>query len=418
MQELTASFCHFFLDTNMIQFKKILERGVEVLLTASGAVTSITILLIVIFLFKEGAGLFTSPAVEKGYELCVNAENPVNELSVTQIKHIFDSEVENWKEVGGQDHPIEIFRFEEIFGIYDDEELGENYSLLPEKLGEIIASNPDIIAFLPDRYIPQDMAGVKVLPGKKISLSDFFGGTEWIPTATPAPLFGVLPLILGTLMVSLVAILIALPLGLGVAVYLAELAGERVRKIMKPTIELLAGIPSVVYGFFGLVVLVPIVQKAFNLPAGETALTGSLILAIMALPTIITVTEDAMRNTPRAMREASLALGATPWQTIYKVVIPYSASGISAAVVLGIGRAIGETMAVLMVTGNAAVMPTTLFEPVRTIPATIAAELGEAPMDGTHYQALFLLGCILFLITLIISITAEVISKKQPNKGV
>jgi len=172
-----------------------------------------------------------------------------------------------------------------------------------------------------------------------------------------------------------------------------------------------------VYGFFGLVVLVPIVQKGLNLSVGETAFTGSLILAIMALPTIITVAEDAMRNTPRTMREASLALGATNWQTIYKVVIPYSASGISAAVVLGIGRAIGETMAVLMVTGNAAVMPTSLFQSVRTIPATIAAELGETPAGSSHYQALFLLGCILFIITMIISITAEVISKKQHNKG-
>ena len=234
-----------------------------------------------------------------------------------------------------------------------------------------------------------------------------------MPTATPSPLFGVLPLILGTLLVSFVAILIALPLGLGVAVYLSELAGERMRKFLKPTIELLAGIPSVVYGFFGLVVLVPIVQKVFNLPVGETALAGSIILAIMALPTIITVAEDAMRNTPNAMREASMALGATHWQTIYKVVIPYSLSGISAAIVLGIGRAIGETMAVLMVTGNAAVMPRSLFDSVRTIPATIAAELGEAPAGGAHFQSLFLLGCILFVITMIISVLAEVISKKQ-----
>ncbi len=189
------------------------------------------------------------------------------------------------------------------------------------------------------------------------------------------------------------------------------------RKILKPTIELLAGIPSVVYGFFGLVVLVPLIQKTFGLAVGETALAGSLILAIMALPTIITVAEDAMRGTPRAMREASLALGATHWQTIYRVVIPYAGSGISAAVVLGIGRAIGETMAVLMVTGNAAVMPRSLFEPVRTIPATIAAELGEAPAGGAHYQSLFMLGCILFIITMIISITAEMISKRQTNKG-
>ena len=401
----------------MKTLKRIFEKIIESILTLSGAVTTITILLIVIFLFREGLGLFNSPAVEKGYSLCVNSANQIPYLNPYQIKEIFDYEIENWDELGGSDETITVFRFEEIFYEYSDEELGENYSLLPERLGEKIASTPGIIAFIPNQYLPQGMTGVKVLRGDKITPADFFGGKEWIPTATPAPQFGVLPLILGTLWVSIVAILIALPLGLGVAIYLSELAGEKMRKILKPTIELLAGIPSVVYGFFGLVVLVPLVQKIFNLPVGETGFTGSVILAIMALPTIITVAEDAMRGTPRAMREASLALGATDWQTIYKVIIPYAASGISAAVVLGIGRAIGETMAVLMVTGNAAVMPTTLFEPLRTIPATIAAELGEAPAGGAHYQALFMIGCILFIITLLISILAEVISKRQSNKG-
>lgn len=401
----------------MKRYKRIIERLIESIFTVSGAVTSIAIVLIVVFLFKEGLGLFNSPSVEKGYALCVNSQNSVDKLSVSQVKNIFDANIDNWKDVGGGDGEITVFRFDEIFNLYSEEELGENYALLPEKLGEVITQNPNIIAYLPQKYLPANVAGVKVLPSETISIVEFFIGKEWIPTATPSPLFGVLPLILGTLLVSLFAILIALPLGLGVAIYLSELASERTRRILKPTIELLAGIPSVVYGFFGLVVLVPIVQKVLHLSVGETAFTGSLILAIMALPTIITVAEDAMRNTPRAMREASLALGATRWQTIYKVVVPYSASGISAAVVLGIGRAIGETMAVLMVTGNAAVMPHSLFQSVRTIPATIAAELGEAPAGGAHYQSLFLLGCILFLITMIVSITAEVISKKQPNKG-
>ena len=198
---------------------------------------------------------------------------------------------------------------------------------------------------------------------------------------------------------------------------MAELAGHRLRNLLKPVIELLAGIPSVVYGFFGLVVIVPLVQRTFSLSVGETGLAGAVILAIMALPTIITVAEDAIRNTPRAMKESSLALGATHWQTIRKVVIPYSISGITAAVVLGIGRALGETMAVLMVTGNA-VMPHTLLEPLRTIPATIAAELGEAPAGGAHYEALFLLGCILFLLTLVISISVEMINAKRPKQSV
>lgn len=397
----------------MKRLKVIFERIVESIFTLSGAVTSIVILLIVIFLFKEGFGLFSSPSVESGYALYVNSNNPVNELTVTDIKKIFDSEATHWSEFTSIEDEIMIFRFDDIFNLYSEEEFGEDYELLPDKLGEVIADNANIIAYLPTQYAPSNMPNIKELPNANISLMDFFGGDKWMPTATPSPLFGVLPLILGTLLVSFVAILIALPLGLGVAVYLSELAGERMRKFLKPTIELLAGIPSVVYGFFGLVVLVPIVQKVFNLPVGETALAGSIILAIMALPTIITVAEDAMRNTPNAMREASMALGATHWQTIYKVVIPYSLSGISAAIVLGIGRAIGETMAVLMVTGNAAVMPRSLFDSVRTIPATIAAELGEAPAGGAHFQSLFLLGCILFVITMIISVLAEVISKKQ-----
>lgn len=402
----------------MKRFKYIGERIIETIFTLSGALTSIVILLIIVFLFKEGLGLFNSPSVEDGYALYIHSDNQIEQLSVASTKQIFDSEITNWKDIGGTDTEILIFRFDEIFHLYAEWEFGSDYELLPQKLGEVIQGNSNIIAYLPQKYAPENMRNVRMLPTENIGVADFFGGKEWIPTATPAPLLGVLPLVLGTLLVSFFAILFALPLGLGVAIYLSELASDRIRNIMKPTIELLSGIPSVVYGFFGLVVLVPLIQKTFNLPVGETALAGSVILAIMALPTIITVVEDAMRNTPRAMREASVSLGASQWQTIYKVIIPYAMPGISAAVVLGIGRAVGETMAVLMVTGNAAVMPSSLFESVRTIPATIAAELGEAPTGGAHYQALFLLGCILFFITLIISITAEVISKNKPNKGI
>jgi phosphate transport system permease protein len=397
-------------------FRRISEQTVQGIFTLSGSMTSIAILLIVVFLFKEGLGLFRSPEIEKGYALCVHASNPVERLLPKEVKSIFDSETVNWQNISGKDEEIMLFRFDEIFSLYSEEELGEDYSLLSQKLGEVIGQNPGIIAFLPEKYLPSEDMAVKILHLENISPADFFTGTEWMPTITPAPQFGALPLILGTLWVSIFAILIALPPGLGVAIYMSELAGERTRKLLKPTIELLAGIPSVVYGFFGLVTLVPLIQKTLNLPVGETALAGSLILAIMALPTIITIAEDAMRNTPKSMREASLALGATHWQTIYRVIIPYAASGISAAVVLGIGRAVGETMAVMMVTGNAAVMPHSLFESVRTIPATIAAELGEAPSDGIHYQSLFLLGCILFIITMIISITAEVISKRQRHQ--
>lgn len=389
-------------------FEKIVEGG----LLISGSVTSFTILLIVFFLFKEASGLFSSPVVEEGYVLAVNKGNDVSHLSPETIMDIFDAKITNWKEVNGKDEEILVFRFSDLTQYYSEEELGDEFQYVPEKISELVGKEPGIIAFFPQQYLADPFAGT-VLPEEKISLSDFFAETKWYPTSAPAPIFGLIPLLLGTLLVSIGAIVLSLPFGMAVAIYLAEIANKRTREILKPVIELLAGIPSVVYGFFGLVVIVPLIQKGLNLPVGETAFAGSVVLAIMALPTIITVAEDAMRTTPRAMKEASLALGATQWQTIYKVIIPYSISGITSAVVLGIGRAIGETMAVLMVTGNAAVIPTSFFEPVRTIPATIAAELGEAPAGGAHYQALFLLGAVLFIITLVLSITVEYISSKR-----
>ena len=389
-------------------FEKIVEGG----LLISGSVTSFTILLIVFFLFKEASGLFSSPVVEEGYVLAVNKGNDVSHLSPETIMDIFDAKITNWKEVNGKDEEILVFRFSDLTQYYSEEELGDEFQYVPEKISELVGKEPGIIAFFPQQYLAEPFDGT-VLPEEKISLSDFFAETKWYPTSTPAPIFGLIPLLLGTLLVSIGAIALSLPFGVAVAIYLAEIANKRTREILKPVIELLAGIPSVVYGFFGLVMIVPLIQKGLNLPVGETAFAGSVVLAIMTLPTIITVAEDAMRTTPRAMKEASLALGATQWQTIYKVIIPYSISGITSAIVLGIGRAIGETMAVLMVTGNAAVIPTSFFEPVRTIPATIAAELGEAPAGGAHYQALFLLGAVLFLITLLLSITVEYISSKR-----
>ncbi|WP_106829693.1 phosphate ABC transporter permease subunit PstC [Parabacteroides pacaensis] len=389
-------------------FEKIVEGG----LLISGSVTSFTILLIIFFLFKEASGLFNTPTVEEGYTLAVNKINPVEKISPVNLKKIFDQEITNWKEVGGKNEKILVFRLSDLTHYYTEEELGADLEYIPAKISELISKEKGIIAFIPDQYVTQDFQG-KVLPPQNITPGEFFGGTEWFPTATPAPIFGLIPLLLGTLLVSFGAIIFALPFGMAVAIYMAEIAPHKIRNLLKPIIELLAGIPSVVFGFFGLVVIVPLIQKVFDLPVGETALAGSIILAIMALPTIITVAEDAMRNTPRSMKEASLALGATQWQTIYKVIIPYSLSGITSAIVLGIGRAIGETMAVLMVTGNAAVIPTSFFEPVRTIPATIAAELGEAPAGGAHYEALFLLGAVLFIITLILSIIVEYISSKK-----
>ncbi|SHL44604.1 phosphate ABC transporter membrane protein 1, PhoT family [Flavobacterium flevense] len=400
------------LKTNLKQLK---EKIIETILMLSGAATSITVVLIVFFLFIEGAGVFNRKPIDDGFILAVNATNQVKGLHPSQIKDIFDKKITNWNQVGGDDRPIVLFRTSDITDYYTEEELGPDFEYFPEKINELIQKQPGIIAFFSDKYKSDQFVG-KELDIDKIKVWEFLSGEEWFPTAQPIAQMGVKPLIYGTLWVSFGAILLALPIGLAAAIYLSEIATKRTRSLLKPLIELLAGIPSVVYGFFGLVVIVPLIQSTFNLPVGETALAGSVVLAIMALPTIITISEDAMRNTPRAMKEASLALGASKWQTIYKVVMPYSASGITAGAILGIGRAIGETMAVLMVTGNAAVIPHTLLAPVRTIPATIAAELGEAPNGGLHYEALFALGCILFLITFGINMLVELVTNRKSHK--
>lgn len=395
--------------------KKFTERLIEGALFISGTITTLTVLLIIFFLFREGFSLFKHGPIEDGFVVVVNTHNPIKRITSPQIKDIFDGNITNWQVVGGAKDSIILFRIDDISNYYTDEQMGDSLQHIPRLISNLVDSIPGIIAFIPASYAVDGFKG-RSMELENISIKKFLTEKTWLPTAQPAAQMGVLPLILGTLWVSLGAILLALPLGLATAIYMAEIASDKMRRTLKPLIELLAGIPSVVYGFFGLVIIVPLIQKTFNLPVGETGLAGSIILAIMALPTIITISEDALRTTPRAMKEASLALGANKWQTISRVVVPYAASGISAAAILGMGRAIGETMAVLMVTGNAAVIPHTLLEPVRTIPATIAAELGEATQGGLHFKALFALACILFIITIVINLTVEFISSKRRSR--
>lgn len=246
---------------------------------------------------------------------------------------------------------------------------------------------------------------------KEVSLFRFLFGAHWYPVHEP-PEFGILPLILGSLIITFGALVVALPLGLGCSIYLSEIAPVKIRELIKPFIEILAGIPSVIYGFFGLVFMAPFIQKLFNIPVGLTALTASIILGIMALPLVASIAEDAISSVPKSLREASLALGATRWETITKVVIPTAKSGIFTAAILGIGRMVGETMTVLMVAGGAAVIPRSFLKPVRPMTATIAAEMGEAPMGSLHYHSLFAIGLVLFFITLGLSILAERVKKK------
>jgi len=232
--------------------------------------------------------------------------------------------------------------------------------------------------------------------------------------------FGILPLILGSLLVTLAATLIALPFGIGTAVFLSEVAPPWLRDILKPIIEILAGIPSVVLGFIGILVFVPFVREFFNIPTGLTGFTGAILLAMISIPTIVSVAEDALNTVPSSYRQAALALGATEWQTIWNVTLPAARSGVLTAVMLGIGRSMGETMAVMMVTGNAPVMPlqlNSLFEPVRTMTATIASEMGEVATGSQHYQVLFLIGIVLFLLSLVINISASLFSTRSRGRS-
>ncbi|MBN1526243.1 MAG: phosphate ABC transporter permease subunit PstC [Candidatus Omnitrophica bacterium] len=247
---------------------------------------------------------------------------------------------------------------------------------------------------------------------KTVGLFDFLSGRFWYPISDP-PKLGILPLIMGSLLVTLGAVVIAVPLGIASAFYIAEVASPRVRDALKSCVEVLSAIPSVVLGFIGMVTLVPFVKALFKIPTGLTAFSGSIMLAFMALPTIISISEDAINAVPRQYKEGAIALGATHWQTLYRVIIHGAMPGVIAASMLGIGRVIGETMAVMMITGNAAVIPTTFLQPVRTLTATIAAEMGETVRGSEHYYALFAIGIVLFVISFLINVTADLFLHKD-----
>ncbi|MDD4954008.1 MAG: phosphate ABC transporter permease subunit PstC [Candidatus Omnitrophica bacterium] len=247
---------------------------------------------------------------------------------------------------------------------------------------------------------------------KTVSPGNFLFGKSWYPISEPARL-GILPLVMGSLLVTLGAAIISIPIGVACAIYIAEAAPLKIKEVLKAGIEMLAAIPSVVLGFIGMVTLVPWVKNIFGLPTGLTALSGSIMLAFMAMPTIVSIAEDALYSVPKSYKEGALALGATHWQTIWRVMLPAASSGILAAVMLGLGRVIGETMAVMMITGNAAVMPQSILVPVRTLTATIAAEMGEAVVGSEHYFALFAIGIVLFIISFAINVTADLFLHKK-----
>jgi phosphate transport system permease protein len=245
------------------------------------------------------------------------------------------------------------------------------------------------------------------------SITEFLFSPNWNPDPQNIENlnYGISSMIISTLTVSFGAMLVAVPLGICTAAWLAEVAPASVREIFKPVIEILAGIPSVVIGFFGLMVMGPFLASLFGMPSGLNLMNGSILLGIMALPTIISVSEDAIQAVPEEYKQASLALGATRWTTLVSITIPAAFSGIIASVMLGLGRAIGETMTVLMATGNALEIPTSVFSSIRPMTANIAIELGEVPYYTTHFYALFAIGLVLFILTLIVNLTAERITK-------
>ena len=250
----------------------------------------------------------------------------------------------------------------------------------------------------------------------KISVTDFLFGSAWYPTYDP-PDYGIFPMIVGSASVVLVSTLIAVPLGVGTAFYLAEIASPRMRGILKPVIELIEGLPTVVIGFVGMVVIAPLLQNVFNLDTGLNVFNAGILLALMAVPTIASIAEDAIYSVPKSMKDGALALGATHWETICGVVFPASITGIATAVVLGIARVIGETMVVLMVAGGAAMIPHSLFDPVRPMPANIAAEMGNAAFRSDHYHALFAIGLVLFVTTFLFNLLASYFANKYRRVG-
>lgn len=245
-----------------------------------------------------------------------------------------------------------------------------------------------------------------------VSVPEFLFGKAWYPTHGDAE-FGIATLIVGSLVVTIGALIIAIPLGLGSAVFVSEIAPPWLREICKPMIELLAGIPSVVYGLFGMAFLAPLIRQAFNLDSGFNIFTASIILGLMVLPIISSMCEDALRSIPKALREASFALGANKWETITKVLVPAAKTGVLGAILMGFGRAVGETMVVLMIAGGSAQMPSSIFSSVRPMTSAISAEMGETVFRDLHFQSLFAIGIVLFIITFGFSLMAELLGRKK-----
>lgn len=413
--------------------KKLAEGVFQGIVLVAALASILFLFAIIISIFYQGAPVFAKVG-KHNVEIIVHKDNPVTTVSRKTIQKIYTGEINNWKEIGGNDAPITVYSrpvdagsfyttfSEKIFKISkplrEDALFAEN----DIEMKTAITGDPNAIGCvnLPDSKALWENLKKEVGTVTIREFNIFFGvigfltHTGWHPTHGPKE-FGILTLISGSFFITLITLIIALPLGLGTAIYISEIANSKVKEILKPFVELLAGIPSVIYGLFGMAFLGPVVRETFGVSTGLNILTSSIILSIMVVPIISSISEDAINSVPKNLREASLGVGANEWETIMNVVVPAAKSGIVSSVILGFGRAIGETMVLVMVAGGSAQLPKSIFSPVRPMTAAIAAEMGEAAANGSHFQALFAIGIVLFIITFGSNMITEMVRSNVKN---
>ena len=400
-----------------LQKRKIIDLTGNLLIKASGWITTFIIVLITIYLFKEGVGLFFSQPTMERFDVVVHKDNPVQRLSIEDLRKIKKGEIKSWEELGGFPEKIVLISPANLNKFVPEGRLGKDLEYLPEVLDSLVSANRGILLAFPADVLPKDK--IKVVKVPNISLPEVLFNKRWYPTSKPFPSFGILALIVGKLWVTFGAIVLAFPLGLAIAIGLAELLSPRMRRVVKVFVELFAAIPSVVFGFFGLIVIVPILKDMFNVPVGESALAGSLILALMSLPTIVSIAEDALSSVPVRLKEASLALGATKLQTIFLVVLPVAIPRIITGVILSLGRAAGETAPILF-TVAAYYLPkvsTSIWEPSMALPY----HLYVISTSGTDIEkarpVAFGTALVLLVIVLFFNLTATYIRYKYERKN-
>ena len=426
----SSSFSKACNSVKMIIRRTLKENIIKYLFLILSITAIATLVGIAFFLFGEAVPTFTKLHATSIHTFApvVHRDNPMWKKSInrTKLRDVFAGKITDWNELGGEEGKILVISYSETTpeGKRWLSELLGSVPLTPgaikvenarEMKRAIIGNKENAFGFLDREEISRGVKEFQLV--KRVGFFEFLFRKSWYPPPNEPPSFQILPILLASIAVTLFSAIIAVPLGVGCAIYMSEIAHPKTSEILKPIIELFAALPSVVIGFFGMVVVAPLLQKYFDIPTGLNLTNASILLAFMAVPTIASVSEDALRAVPQSLKEASYALGATNWETTWRVVVPAALSGISSAVILGLARSIGETMVVLMVAGGAAMIPTGLFDPVRPMTAAIAAEMGEAPRGGMHYHALFAIGVTLFIMTFCFNLLADFVSKRYREAG-